>query len=84
MKNNRFSREITVFHGRSAPETGKGAGYAAIIEALKLPVPLPSTLALIGNKTAIMKKMAGKQLYKTQTFKKGLLLQMYVWTKNQE
>ncbi len=50
MKNNRFSREITIFHGRSAPETGRVAGYAAIIDALKLPAPLPSTLALIGKK----------------------------------
>ncbi len=51
MKNTQFSREITVFHGRSAPETGKIAGYAAIIDALELPAPLPHTLALISNKT---------------------------------
>ncbi|MFV2057521.1 MAG: Fic family protein [Thiohalomonadales bacterium] len=50
MKNNQFTREITVFHGRSVPETGRVAGYAAIIDALELPVPLPSTLALISKK----------------------------------
>ncbi len=50
MKNNRFSQRITVFHGRSAPEEGTLVGYGAIIEALQLPVPLPSTLALISLK----------------------------------
>ncbi len=49
MKNNRFAREITVFHGRTTPETGRVAGYAAIIDALELPVPLPSTIGLIGK-----------------------------------
>lgn len=51
MKNTQFSQEITVFHGQSAPERGKIAGYAAIIDALELPVPLPHTLALISKKT---------------------------------
>ncbi|MEN8262761.1 MAG: Fic family protein [Nitrospirota bacterium] len=51
MKNNRFSREITVFHGQPAPERGNIAGYAAIIDKLQLPVPLPHTLALISKKT---------------------------------
>ena len=51
MKNTHFSREITVFHGRSAPEKGQIAGYAAIIDKLELPVPLPHTLALISKKT---------------------------------
>ena len=60
MKNNQFTREITVFHGRSAPEIGNIAGYVAIIEALELPVPLPSTIALISKKTAVMKKMVGE------------------------
>ena len=51
MKNTHFSREITVFHGKSAPEKGQIAGYAAIIDKLELPVPLPHTLALISKKT---------------------------------
>ena len=51
MKNTRFSREIPVFHGKSTPEKGKIAGYAAIIDALELPVPLPRTLALISKKS---------------------------------
>ena len=50
MKNNRFSQTITVFHGRTAPEKGNIVGYAAIINSLKLPVPLPTTLALISSK----------------------------------
>jgi hypothetical protein len=31
MKYNHFSQEITIFHGRSAPEIGNVVGYAAII-----------------------------------------------------
>jgi hypothetical protein len=50
MKNTCYSREITVFHGRSAPEPGNIAGYAAISDALELPLPLPNTLVLISKK----------------------------------
>ena len=50
MKNTYFSQEITVFHGHTAPETGNIAGYAAIIDALDLPVPPPHTLVLISKK----------------------------------
>lgn len=60
MKNTNFSQEITVFHGRSAPETGNIAGYAAIIDALELPVPLPHTLALISKKNRRYEKDAWK------------------------
>lgn len=48
--NKRFSQEITVFHGRTAPEDGTLVGYGAIIEKLQLPIPMPSTLSLISNK----------------------------------
>lgn len=50
MKINYFSRKITIFHGRSAPEQGLLAGYGAILEAYKLPVPLPNKLSLISEK----------------------------------
>ncbi len=50
MKNTHYSREIPVFHGLTAPESGNIAGYAAIIDALELPMPLPHTLALISKK----------------------------------
>ena len=45
-----FSRKITVFHDRSAPEKGTLVGYGAIIEAYNLPVPLPPQLSLISEK----------------------------------
>ncbi len=50
MKNNRFSRKITIFHGRQTPEEAVLVGYGAIIETLKLAVPLPEQLALISSK----------------------------------
>jgi len=50
MENNYFSRKITIFHGRTAPEQGLLAGYGAIIEAYNLPVPLLNKLSLISEK----------------------------------
>jgi len=45
-----FSQEITVFHGRQTPERSILVGYGAVLDALKLPVPLPAQLALISKK----------------------------------
>ncbi|PWD97991.1 Fic family protein [Marinilabilia rubra] len=50
MENIHISREITVFHGRTAPEEARLAGYGAVIEALSLPMPMPGRLALISYK----------------------------------
>ncbi len=51
MKNIKYiSQEISAFHGRTAPEQGKLVGYGAIIDALKLPTPIPFTLVLISKK----------------------------------
>ncbi len=50
-KNNRFSQLINVFHGRSLPEqTGSMAGYATLINAYDLKVPLPETFSFISSK----------------------------------
>jgi len=46
---NSFSKEITVFHGRIAPETATLVGYGAIIETLQLAVPLPEVLSIISK-----------------------------------
>ena len=50
MNNNSFSPLITVFHERTAPETGYLAGYGSIIMFYKLRVPVPDRLALISKK----------------------------------
>jgi Fic family protein len=50
MENTRFSQEILVFHGRTAPETGFITGNGAIIQYYNLEVPTPATLALISKK----------------------------------
>lgn len=47
---NRFSGPITVFQDRRLPETGTPAGYAALIDSYRLPVPLPRRLAAIGTR----------------------------------
>lgn len=45
-----FSREITVFHGRQAPEKALLVGYGAMIEEMGLKLPLPDKLSLISSK----------------------------------
>lgn len=50
MNNKRFSQTINVFHERIAPEQGNLVGYGAIIDTLKLSVPIPQQLALISEK----------------------------------
>jgi hypothetical protein len=47
---NRFSGPVTVFHERRLPETAVPAGYAALIDAYRLAVPLPRQLAAIGTR----------------------------------
>lgn len=50
MEYNHFSQEITVFHGRVAPEKAKIVGYGAVIDALGLAMPMPERLALVSHK----------------------------------
>lgn len=50
MINNGFSQTINVFHKRIAPERGNLVGYGAIIDSMKLDVPLPDRLSLIKQK----------------------------------
>ncbi|QSS96916.1 Fic family protein [Psychroflexus sp. ALD_RP9] len=50
MNTKQYSFSIHNFHGRQAPEPGLLVGYAAIIEAHQLQVPLPQKLALISQK----------------------------------
>ena len=45
-----FSQQVPAFHGRRLPETGAIVGYAAMIETLNLPVPIPFSIALISEK----------------------------------
>jgi Fic family protein len=50
MDSKHFSQKITVFHGRGVPEHGLLVGYGALIDSLKLAVPLPQKLSLISEK----------------------------------
>jgi len=45
-----FSHKASVFHGRTVPEEGSIEGYAAIINAYKLKVPIPDLISLISTK----------------------------------
>jgi len=51
-----FSQPVTVFHERRLPEPALPAGYAALIDAFKLDVPLPRTLAAIGGRHRIIER----------------------------
>jgi hypothetical protein len=50
-----FSEPVSVFHGRSLPEAATPVGYAALIDAYDLPVPVPLTLAAIGPRHKVYK-----------------------------
>ena len=43
-----FSGPVTIFHDRRLPEQATPVGYAALIDALRLRVPVPRTLSAIG------------------------------------
>jgi hypothetical protein len=45
----RFSGPVTIFHEKALPEMGTPTGYAALIDAYGLAVPLPRTLSAIGQ-----------------------------------
>tara|TARA_R110002110_G_scaffold407057_1_gene627683 strand:+ start:2819 stop:4363 length:1545 start_codon:yes stop_codon:yes gene_type:complete len=46
---NQYSRAVTVFQDRRLPEPATPAGYAALIQAYDLNVPLPRKLSAIGQ-----------------------------------
>ncbi len=50
----RFSESVTVFHDRHLPEPGRPAGYAALIDAYGLDVPLPHRLTAIGERHKVL------------------------------
>jgi len=50
MKNKQFSQRISVFHGMYTPEEATLVGYGAIIDELKLQMPLPIRLSLVSDK----------------------------------
>ena len=43
-----FSGPVTIFHDRRLPEQAVPVGYAALIDALHLRVPLPRILSAVG------------------------------------
>jgi hypothetical protein len=53
---------VNVFHGRRLPETATPAGYAALIAAYKLAVPVPRMLSAIGIKHRIIEQ-SGWRIY---------------------
>lgn len=52
----RFSGPTLLFHERRLPERATPAGYAALIDAFGLEVPLPRTLAAIGERHRILEQ----------------------------
>ncbi len=51
MNSVKFLQKASVFFGIKAPEEGIIVGYAAIINAMNLPLPPPDTISLISTKT---------------------------------
>src|SRR5947207_13884830 len=44
------SQSVNDFQGRPLPEAGRPAGYAALIEKYRLPVPLPKQLTAVAER----------------------------------
>jgi Fic family protein len=57
-----FSGSVSVFHDRRLPEKAIPAGYAALIDAYKLAVPVPRILSAIGTKHRIIEQ-GGWRIY---------------------
>src|SRR5690242_6995129 len=57
-----FSGPVPVFHDRRLPEEATTAGYAALIEAYGLSVPLPRIMSAIGTRHRIS-EAGGWRLY---------------------
>ncbi len=57
-----FSGPVTVFHERRLPVTAIPAGYAALIDAYNLSVPLPRTLSATGERHKVFRE-AGWDIY---------------------
>lgn len=51
-----FSGPVSIFHDRRLPEAAAPAGYAALIGAYKLSVPVPRPLCAIGSKHRIIEQ----------------------------
>ena len=51
-----FLGRVTVFHDRRVPEAATPAGYAALIDAYGLAVPIPRTLSAIGTRHRIIEQ----------------------------
>lgn len=52
--NTQFPTTVTVFHEQRLPEEAQPVGYAALIQAYNLTVPLPRQLSAIGSKHRIV------------------------------
>ncbi|WP_341850397.1 hypothetical protein [Bradyrhizobium brasilense] len=57
-----FSGPVSVFRDRRLPEAATPAGYAALIDAYQLPVPVPHVLSAVGTKHRILEQ-AGWRIY---------------------
>ena len=55
-KSQYFSEAVTVFQEKRLPEAAVPVGYAALIHAYKLAVPLPRILSAIGTRHSIFEK----------------------------
>ena len=51
-----FSEPVTVFQEQRLPESARPVGYAALIDAYGLSVPLPITLSAIGERHRVIEK----------------------------
>ena len=57
-----FSELVTVFHERRLPERARPVGYAALMDAYDLTVPIPLTLSAIGERHRLVEQQGWRIL----------------------
>jgi len=60
-----FSRKAPIFHGRQTPEEGLIVGYAAIVDRLKLNMPVTTPITLVSNQNKTYQNKEWKILPKS-------------------
>ncbi len=71
-----FSKEISVFQGRTTPEPAVLVGYGALINGLKLNMPYPTQLAIISYKRKSYKTEAWQIFTSKASFEDTLYKQL--------
>lgn len=67
-----FSQKKSIFNGKESPEEGYIVGYAAIIDALNLQMPMIAPVSLVCTKTKATKQSIGEYYRNSNSYEKNI------------